>query len=443
MDFYDNAQMGTKRMTATIKVIDNLAPEDSAMLQALYSRSPASVTEHLERVGRVGSGRFMDTYYVGYGHASIGDCGTTTIFVENVSMLAAKAIQDWPLYSGQEASTRYMDFSTAVFENPLGTPEGEAVQERWRAFYVDAMPDVQEHLRQKYPLQKGEDELVYRRAIAAKSFDIMRAFLPAGAHTNLSWTTNLRQASDKLSWLKSHPDDSVKALARGIEAALCAKYPHSFKAERPEISEYKSLSMSDDYFLERNAQAMAPSVRCVIDESMLKRIGNSLSTRPRGAEVPPWLAEIGMIQSTFALDFGSFRDLQRHRNGTIRMPMLTMELGFHPWYIGELPPSMLQRVGNLLLEQQKAITALHAEPVEMQNYVAMGYVVPCRVTQSFPAYVYRLELRSSKTVHPTLRQVIHREIAWFKTKFPNVALHVDMDEDSWTLRRGKQTIEAK
>jgi len=76
-------------------IIDDLPPETVAMLQALYSRSPQSVREHLLKV-KAGPEKFMARYYVGYNHKSIGDCGTTSIFIENVSMLAAKAIQDNP-----------------------------------------------------------------------------------------------------------------------------------------------------------------------------------------------------------------------------------------------------------------------------------------------------------------------------------------------------------
>ena len=63
----------------------------------------------------------MSQFYVGYGHKSIGDCGSITIFIEGCSMLAAKAIQDTKLYNGQEASTRYIDFSQQAMINPLGT----------------------------------------------------------------------------------------------------------------------------------------------------------------------------------------------------------------------------------------------------------------------------------------------------------------------------------
>src|SRR6185369_8011003 len=92
-----------------IIIVDDLSPEPGAMVQALYSRDPRSVKDHLIQVREKGAEKFMANFYVGYGHKSIGDCGTTSIFVENVSMLVAKAVQDWPLYSGQEASTRYLD----------------------------------------------------------------------------------------------------------------------------------------------------------------------------------------------------------------------------------------------------------------------------------------------------------------------------------------------
>jgi len=41
-----------------------------------------------------------------------------TLFVEGLSMLGAKAIQHSQLYSGQESSTRYIDFSQQKIMNP-------------------------------------------------------------------------------------------------------------------------------------------------------------------------------------------------------------------------------------------------------------------------------------------------------------------------------------
>ena len=84
---------------ARIFVIDDQNPEDIAMMQALYSRSAASVTDHLAKVKAVGSGKFMESFYVGYGHESIGDCGSTTIFIEGVKSLVREELinPEWAL----------------------------------------------------------------------------------------------------------------------------------------------------------------------------------------------------------------------------------------------------------------------------------------------------------------------------------------------------------
>ncbi len=427
-----------------ITIIDDLHPEDIAMLQALQSRSPASVEERLKKVREGGSGKFMEKFYVGYGHKSIGDCGTTTIFVEGVTMLCAKAIQDWPLYSGQEASTRYMDFSESEFHNPLGTTEGETIQEGWRKFYLDARAPVILHLHEKYPRQEGEDEVVYRRAIVARSFDILRSFLPAGASTNLSWHTNLRQAQDHLDWLHLHPDPHVNMVAGDIHEGLQARYPHSFTDNLSGSISFRKDVFHGHYYLRPGEIDWGVHLHHeFFDSRNHPDIARLLSTRPRGMEVPRFLEELGQLTSTFPLDFGSFRDLQRHRNGIIRMPLLTTEMGFHPWYIQSLPVALGAKAIDILDEQEKKIAALDCSEVVKQNYIAMGYQVPCKVTQGLPGFVYRLELRSSKSVHPTLRQVVHEEIRQFERFLPDVALHVDMDPDSWSVRRGTQTITEK
>lgn len=446
-------------MNPKIKIIDDMTPEDVAMLQALYSRSPASVDDHLSKVEDKGSESFMDRYYVGYGHKSIGDCGTTTLFIEGVTMLMAKAIQDWALYSGQESSTRYMDFSTAPFLNAFDTPEGAEVQEVWRKFYLEAREPVKAHLREKYPRNPDEDEKVYDRAINARSFDILRSFLPAGAMTNLSWHTNLRQAADHLGWLVYHPDPYIRETAKALLIQLREKYTGSFN-ERPLTEEqdaYKTRVMEEFYFLRgKDSQWGVPSsltsVTATFDQHTLDDEALELvKTRPKGVELPRFLSECGNITSRFLLDFGSYRDIQRHRAGIIRMPLLTTKLGFNDWYLGELPDDLLDRAVGLITRQAERIEALKPRnimnvlnsEVLRQSYIAMGFQVPVRVTQGLPALVYRLELRSGKTVHPSLRRVIHDEIKGFRKLFPDIALYVDEDPDSWTVRRGKQTITEK
>lgn len=436
-----------------ITIIDDLHPEDVAMLQALQSRSPASVDERLLKVRQSGSGEFIERFYIGYGHQSIGDCGTTTIFIEGVSMLVAKAIQDWPLYSGQEASTRYMDFSEAVFHDPLESGASAAIQETWRKLYLDLQEPLRDHLRATYPRRLGdaqhpeEDEAAWERAISARVFDVARGFLPAGASTNLSWHTNLRQARDHLLWLLQHADPEVRAVAVAVYAGLHERYKHSFPypSTRPEHITYRWDAMHDGYF-----QPPVPLEGVVVTSISRERHLDTttrklLVERPRGVEVPWFFAHhTAPVQSVFMLDFGSYRDLQRHRAGRIAMPLLTTKLGVHPWYLANIPDSRKQRVLDTVVTQIGAIGKLCPEaPVAQQYYTAMGFRVTCEAVQPLPAYIYRLELRSQKTVHPTLRAVVLDEIKQFRRLYPTIALHVDTDPDDWTVRRGEQTIVEK
>jgi thymidylate synthase ThyX len=450
---------GTKLM-----VVDDLNPEDAAMLQALYSRSADSAEVHLAKVQKSGSGRFMENYVVGFGHKSIADCGTTTLFVEGVSLLAAKAIQDWPLYAGQETSTRYIDMGKQRIVDPVGTPESRAILDAWMDFYSSNQGRVSEILIQRYPKHAGEKDETYARAIKARTFDVLRGFLPAGLTTQLSWHTNLRQAGDHLVSLVNHPSAEIVDMARALQALLAERYPSSgfdrhvatvsgvgAKEGRAARAAWEAvvgrqftynvaLTQSDDsVFLASRPQF-----------GSLDAYAEILKTRPRGCVLPHFLSDLGQYTFAFTLDFGSFRDLQRHRNGVCRMPLLDMSYGFHPWYLEQIGDPANGDVGglrdaavDLIYDLRPRIDKISPDPVVRSYYTALGFRVPCQVTYALPALIYVMELRSGKTVHPTLRQSIHAMARLFRRNHPDIALHVDMDPDDWDVRRGDQTITNK
>ena len=180
-----------------------------------------------------------------------------------------------------------------------------------------------------------------------------------------------------------------------------------------------------------------------ISKGVLADFANILKTRPRGCVLPHMMSDLGQCSFAFLLDFGSFRDIQRHRNGVCRMPLLTTEYGFELWYLEQLNEQLQRDAFHLIHTLIPAINDLTDDPVARQYYIPMGFRVPCQVTYALPATLYVLETRSSKTMHPTLRRVIQGAIKAFEERFPDVALHVDRDPDGWTVRRGTQTITAK
>jgi thymidylate synthase ThyX len=423
-----------------------IGPESEAMLQALHSRSTGGIQEHLKTLEKKGAEKFMSSFYVGYGHKSIGDCGSITIFIEGVSMLAAKAIQDWRLYSGQESSTRYINFATQRFIDPLGTEESREILERWRNFYIKGQEPVRKHLEKKFPRQKNEDEKMYAKAISARAFDILRGFLPAGASTNLAWHSNLRQIADKLMLLRHHPLQEVQKIAEITGEILKETFPSSFSHKQyPETEEYNSFWVNKaNYFLQENPRDFV-LLHDNIDRALLAQNRNILSKRPAKTELPKYLAECGTMQFGFLLDFGSFRDIQRHRAVTQRMPLVTTRHGFEQWYINELP-KMLQKEAVLLLKtQERRIENLGVDKETAQYYTAMGYRLPNRLTGDLPALVYLVELRATRFVHPTLQKRAVQIADTMEKQFGEygLKLYLDHEPHRFDIRRGEHDIVEK
>jgi len=145
----------------------------------------------------------------------------------------------------------------------------------------------------------------------------------------------------------------------------------------------------------------------------------------------------------FLLDFGSFRDIQRHRNGVCRMPLLTTESGFNSWYLGELPESLREEAQALISRQKADINQLKATNELRQYYIALGFNVPCRVTYGLPSTVYVTELRSGRMVHPTLRNIALKMRDALLKEFPDLVMHCDLTPSQWDVSRGLQDIVEK
>lgn len=456
-------------MTVSIRIVDDLSPENVAMLQALLSRSNEDVDVHLERIKRTGSTNFMEKFYVGYNHKSIADCGTTTIFLRGVSILAAKAIQDWALYCGQETSTRYIDMTAQEIIDPLGTAESKAILDGWMQLYKDHQGQIADSIRRQHPRREGEDEKAYDGAVKARTFDISRCFLPAGVTTQLSWHTNLRQAGDHLIGLIHHPLEEVRRIGHQLREALGAKYTSSMQVSLPAVSgivaskgaaareawEQKLAQLftyTEPVFgSEDRSNPNLPEVvfwtdvhSILFNDKYLEPYRELFETRPRGCVLPHWMSDFGQAHFDFLLDYGSFRDVQRHRNGVCRMPLLTTKHGFEPWYLGQIATctNALRMLESITL-LQKRVEALICSPEVKQYYTALGFRVTTSLSYALPAAVYVMELRSSRTVHASLRRKVHKMIDAFTEKHPIVLLHADRDPDDWDIRRGTQTIIAR
>lgn len=415
-------------------------PEDMAMLAALYSRCPKSVLLHLEDIRKRGSSSFADKYYVQYGHKSIGDCGSATMFVEDVSMLAAKAVQDTPLYNGQESSTRYIDFTVQPVLNPCGTDKGKEVQSRWLSLYTRAFAAVVERLKLEYPKKDDQKQTQWQTAINARAFDICRSLISAGWTTKVAWHSNLRQFNDHSKELRNHPLPEMRNIGTGGIDKLKEKCSSSFGHKLyPDQEAYIAKSMERFAYFDADIGAGTFYVSHNLDLYQLAEHRDLLETRPIQTELHQRFRQYGSITFKFGIDFGSYRDIQRQRSAVQEMPLLTMRHGFHPWYLAQLPDWVREEIMSISDDVRK----LDCDSRTRQYYIPMGYVVPCVITCTLPSAVYIAELRSGETVHPTLRVLAQKMGTTLKQIIPYLVLHLDMSEDKWSFKRGAQDIVKK
>ena len=425
-----------------VYVLDNWAIIDSeaeAMLQALHSRSIWWIKSHLKVLEDKWAENFMSKFYVWYGHKSIWDCWSMTLFVEWISMLWAKAIQHHQLYSGQESSTRYMDFSKQKMLNPAWNNLWEEIQEQQRKFYLSIIDPLKEYLKQKFPIQEWENEKIYNKAISAKAFDIARWFLPAWTTTNLAWHSNLRQIADRILWLRHHPLEEIRKVAKTILDVAIEKYPNSFSHKiYDETEKYLDEVAKKYYYFDKNYKEF--EIIDYIDVEELEKYRDLISLRPNEkTELPYFLSNIWFIKFRYLLDFWSFRDIQRHRAVYQQMPLLTDKIWFNNWYLDQLPANIREKANVHLQDIRNKLQKLNVDDITKQYYIPMWYNVTNELVWTLPALIYLIELRSTKFVHPTLRKIAHLMWNYLQHKY-NIKLFLDNEWVEFDIRRWKQDI---
>jgi hypothetical protein len=292
-------------------------------------------------------------------------------------------------------------------------------------------------------MAEGESETVYTNAIHARAFDICRGFLPAGTSTNLAWTTTLRQFADRITIMRHHPLAEVREIADKLEDALIEVYENSFAKKRYEETEnYLSGVVKENYYYH---DANSPAMELVhdgVNHAGLKPYTEVLSTRPPKTELPKWIGSYGVASFAWNLDFGSFRDVQRHRAVTQRMPLLTSEIGFHDWYLDELTPDLKIKAVDFIESQRKLVLNLTDNQYDRQYYFPMGYKISNYLTGDLAALTYLVELRASNKVHPTLAFQAEAMAKLLLAKYGNLGLKIHIGEVTgrFDISRGKDTI---
>ena len=451
---------------------NNLMPEVKAVTFAKCSRSAEAFDKIAAELTEEKSFEFNEKWVVGFGHSSIAEHAVISLAIENVSNIATKAIEDSRLASFTEKSSRYQIFSKeklympeAVISSELKEVYLDAVNSLMDA-YEDMTPAMMEFVKQKYPRPADQDEKLYNMVSKARACDNLRYLLPSAVLTNLGMTINTRELEHLITKLLSHPSKEMQDIGKELKEKATEAVPTLIKFANKNdyiVETKKQLKNIAEWELGKDAgnnqavtivdydkdatnkliagilypyadlsyEEIAKKVRTLSEDKKEKIIDETL--RRRSSFDQP-LRELEHLYYTFdiLMDFGAFRDIQRHRMCTQSNQPITVIHGY------DLPPEIreagfedkFKAVVEKSVEAYKKI--VEKFPEEAQYVVPMCFRKRVLITWNLRELHHFISLRSGKKGHASYRRIAQQCWRELNKIHPLLAkyIRVDMDEMS-------------
>src|SRR5579859_3646416 len=204
-------------------------PEIQAYALAKYSRSSQGMLESIQELSAQKAEQFLNTFYFQYGHRSIADLAHLVFGLEQISILAAIAVVDEPVWDGQERSTRYQPFRKTGWHLPdeiRGEPAAATFTQTAEGLfsaYEQLSAALLEHLIDAVSRPAEMSEGIYRRTLRARAFDIARSLLPLATHTSVGQIVSARVLERQIGRLLSSPYAELRAV--GAEMKTTCQVP--------------------------------------------------------------------------------------------------------------------------------------------------------------------------------------------------------------------------
>lgn len=408
---------------------------------------------------------FYDRILDGYGDDSIGELGGAHLALENISMLAAKEIEDNRIGgSPLEKSTRYIYFDQKVNGEYLFYREPVLMTSAYRDLYVNTcnmlfdtysrmIPPLMAKIEEKMPQEAGISQSAYTAALRAKVLDCLRGLLPAGALTNMGVYGNGRFYDAMIHKLHCHNLAEMQDLGKKCYEELSKVIP-SF-VRRAQITHRTHLSYANFQdavrtelqqlasqvsngvrkpqeilsepgvrllpydaecplkvaaamlypYSNRSLEELENYCRSLSEEEIGRILDAAVNPRENRRHKSPRALEHANFTFEIMADFGVYRDLHRHRTLTQQRQLLTCDFGFYipPEIVGTtLETDYIQAMEQAKEAYDKIAAAL---PEEAQYVVPMAYHVRWYFQVNLRALQWLCELRSAPAGHSTYRFV--------------------------------------
>jgi thymidylate synthase ThyX len=446
---------------------------DMGDLVRVYSEKGIDYAEAKEKAKK-----FHERWVVGYGHSSVAEHAVASLAVENVSILATKVIEDSRLASYTEKSTRYQVFDRNKYYKPAALMDSDLRDLYVKTcsglfdFYLDTVPVLVEHMKKTHPKPLGMEEKAYESVTKARACDIARFVLPAATLTNLAITINARSLEHMISKLMSVPIGEMNKIGSEMKGEVLKMVPTLVKyAERnhyiydtdfwmdstlkEEWGEAKSPSAAEgtaitlvDYDKDAENKIVAsiiykytqkPFSRIIekvrkMDADEKERIFSEFMKRKGEHDQPMRELEHAYYTFDVLVDYGAFRDIQRHRMSTQTNQALTTAHGYE--IPREITHAGLEKKFRQAMENARnAFEAIYERfPAEAQYVVPLAYRKRLLFTMNLRELYHFIRVRSGREGH-----ISYRKIAWnmfdeVKRVHPMLVKYVQIDRTEGPAR---------
>jgi thymidylate synthase ThyX len=420
---------------------------------------------------------FHEKWVVGYGHASVAEHGCVHLALEGVSIIASKLIEDTRLASYTEKSTRYVAFDTghtytppSVQQDPeLSVLYADTIKSLLES-YTDWTEDFVAKIKAITPKTEKQTDRSYDNACRATAYDNLRYLLPTAVHTNIGLTINARALETLISKLLSQPlpegqllGKRIKEEAAHIVPTLLKYADHStYRADTPvaisaliseladaevvpEVSSvrvtwhdtdadnrliasilYDRSSLSLEALQAKAADLSIEAKERVVDEYLFRRGKH---------DAPGRALERIFCTSEIVMDYGAYRDVQRHRMATQSLQPLGTALGY------EIPPMIEQfgykdRYDLLMASAAAAFAAIQSADSDAAQYVLpLATRVRALFTWNLRSITHFIELRSARQGHPSYRRTAQQLFREIERVYPLVGRYIRPNMKNYSLTR--------
>ncbi len=476
----------------------NLPETVKGAMFARYSRYPGtlrrlfleefadSLPEEVPPWHRHEGTRAADLYqrvFVGYGDDSIAQIGGVHLACEWTSNLLTKILQRPRLGAYLEQLTRYMAYDSPMpnggyryYRDPMLGPEYAVAMDKLFGSYSALIPQVQAWVSERYQAEPGDSPAAHRKAVQAKTFDLLRGLLPAASLSHMGIFASGQTYEQLVLHLFASPLPEARTYGEMILSELRTVIP-SFLARvdrpdrggewgkhlkmrtqradkmarrmgllREETSDVASVRLLATQGTERDLlesllfevaagsqETIREQVAQLSEAEIRSHIRTVVGERPNRRNKPGRGFEVVSYRFEIVSDYAAFRDLQRHRMLTVQWQQFTPNLGAH------IPDEI--STNGFVEDYQRALDISAAEHVRLRDEglggaaaypLCFAYRIRYVLDLNAREAMHLIELRSGQQGHPTYRAIAQEMFRLIDDVHPAIGAsmtHVDLTSE--------------